>query len=157
MNSRFDKYLRALHNGDLVHSIEDALNELHKSFAMLSVEEQKFANIFLHDIQRGEAKLSDGKSFRDYITEYQFKAQEDDIYHLTNALGLDEIKLRQLMNAQVTESNINEFGRFDKLLASVDKMKAKIYFETQEGVSIPAFKVNIHISKCLRQFILKSD
>lgn len=156
MNSRFDKYLKALCNGDLELSVEDALNELHKSFAMLSAEEQKFANIFLHDVQRGDVELITGKSFRDYITEYQFKAKEDDIYHLANSLGLDETKLRQLMNAQVTENNINEFGRFDELLASVDKMKAKQYLEQKEGVAIPAFKVNIRVSNMLRAFIFSN-
>ncbi|OAL76346.1 type I restriction endonuclease subunit R [Acinetobacter terrae] len=156
MNSRFDKYLKALRNGDLELSVEDALNELHKSFAMLSAEEQKFANIFLHDVQRGDVELIAGKSFRDYITEYQFKAKEDDIYHLANSLGLDETKLRQLMNAQVTENNINEFGRFDELLASVDKVKAKEYLEAKDGNPIPPFRVNIRVEAMLRKFVLSN-
>lgn len=156
MNSRFDKYLKALRNGDLELSIEDALNELHKSFAMLSAEEQKFANIFLHDVQRGDAELIAGKSFRDYITEYQFQAQEDGIHDLAEALGLDETKLRQLMNTQVTVNNINEFGRFDELLATVDKVKAKQYLEAKDGATIPPFKVNIRVDAMLRKFILSN-
>ena len=156
MNSRFDKYLKALHNGDLELSVEDALNELHKSFAMLSAEEQKFANIFLHDVQRGDAELIAGKSFRDYITEYQFQAQEDGIHDLAEALGLDETKLRQLMNTQVTVNNINEFGRFDELLATVDKVKAKQYLEAKDGATIPPFKVNIRVDGMLRKFILSN-
>ncbi|MFA2944081.1 HsdR family type I site-specific deoxyribonuclease [Acinetobacter pittii] len=156
MNSRFDKYLKALRNGDLELSVEDALNELHKSFAMLTAEEQKFANIFLHDVQRGDAELIAGKSFRDYITGYQFQAQEDGIHDLAEALGLDETKLRQLMNAQVTENNINEFGRFDELLASVDKVKAKHYLEAKDGTTIPPFKVNIRVNAMLRKFILSN-
>lgn len=156
MNSRFDKYLKALRNGDLELSIEDALNELHKSFAMLSAEEQKFANIFLHDVQSGDVTLVAGKSFRDYITEYQFQAQEDGIHDLAEALGLDETKLRQLMNTQVTVNNINEFGRFDELLATVDKFKAKQYLEAKDGVAIPPFKVNIRVDAMLRKFILSN-
>ena len=156
MNSRFDKYLKALHNGDLELSVEDALNELHKSFAMLSAEEQKFANIFLHDVQRGDAELIAGKSFRDYITEYQVQAQEDGIHDLAEALGLDETKLRQLMNTQVTVNNINEFGRFDELLATVDKVKAKQYLEAKDGVTIPPHKVNMRVDAMLRKFILSN-
>ena len=156
MNSRFDKYLKALRNGDLELSIEDALNELHKSFAMLSAEEQKFANIFLHDVQSGDVTLVAGKSFRDYITEYQFQAQEDGIHDLAEALGLDETKLRQLMNTQVTVNNINEFGRFDELLATVDKVKAKQYLEAKDGATIPPFKVNIRVDAMLRKFILSN-
>lgn len=153
MNSRFEKYLKTLNDGKDT-TTEEALNELHKSFAALTQEEQKIANIFLHAIQRGDVQLSEGKSFRDYITEYQFKAKEDEIYHLSNALGLDESKLRQLMNAQVSESNINEFGRFDELLVSVDKVKAKQYLEAKDGKPIPPFKVNIQVNKMLRAFIL---
>jgi type I restriction enzyme, R subunit len=156
MNSRFDKYLKALRNGDLEFSIEDALNELHKSFAMLSAEEQKFANIFLHDVQSGDVTLVAGKSFRDYITEYQFQAQEDGIHDLATALGLDETKLRQLMNTQVTVNNINEFGRFDEILATVDKVKAKQYLEAKDGVAMPPFKVNIRVDAMLRKFILSN-
>lgn len=156
MNSRFDKYLKALRNGDLELSIEDALNELHKSFAMLSAEEQKFANIFLHDVQSGDVTFVAGKSFRDYITEYQFQAQEDGIHDLAEALGLDETKLRQLMNTQVTVNNINEFGRFDELLATVDKVKAKQYLEAKDGATILPHKVNIRVDAMLRKFILSN-
>lgn len=70
MNSRFEKYLKVIEqpNVDKAEQ-ENTLNELHKSFAMLSQEEQKFANIFLHDVQRGDVVMEKGKSFRDYITE----------------------------------------------------------------------------------------
>ena len=59
MNSRFDKYLKLLNQaGASGESIEQAKAELHKSFASLTQEEQKFANIFLHDIERGDASVS---------------------------------------------------------------------------------------------------
>ena len=56
MNSRFTKYLKALNEGEQAVSIEEALNELHQSFAALTHEEQKFANIFIHDVQRGDVE-----------------------------------------------------------------------------------------------------
>ncbi|WP_422495180.1 type I restriction endonuclease subunit R, partial [Acinetobacter sp. GZD-210] len=127
MNSRFTKYLKALHDSEKTISVEEALNELHKSFAALTHDEQRIANIFLHDVQRGDVKLQDAKSFRDYITEYQFKAKEDEIHAIATSFGLDESKLRQLISAHVNENNINEFARFDALLNTVDKTKAKQY------------------------------
>lgn len=157
MNSRFTKYLKALHDGEKAISVEDALNELHKSFAALTHDEQRIANIFLHDVQRGDVKLQEAKSFRDYITEYQFKAKEDEIHTISTSLGLDASKLRQLINAHVNESNLNEFGRFDALLSSVDKVRAKQYFEKVEGCIIPAFKVNIKVAAFLKDFILKNS
>lgn len=156
MNSRFTKYLKALYDGEKAISLEAALNELHKSFAALTHDEQRIANIFLHDVQRGDVKLQEAKSFRDYITEYQFKAKEDEIYAIATSFGLNESKLRQLINAHVNESNIDEFGRFGQLLNSVDKVKAKQYFEQEEGIKIPTFKVNVKVEKLLRTFILSN-
>ena len=157
MNSRFTKYLKALHDSEKTISVEEALNELHKSFAALTHDEQRIANIFLHDVQRGDVKLQDAKSFRDYITEYQFKAKEDEIHAIATSFGLDESKLRHLISAHVNENNINEFARFDALLNTVDKTKAKQYFEQEDGKSIPPFKVNVKVAAFLKEFVLKNS
>ena len=157
MNSRFTKYLKALHDSEKTISIEEALNELHKSFAALTHDEQRIANIFLHDVQRGDVKLQEAKSFRDYITEYQFKAKEDEIHAIATSFGLDESKLRHLISAHVNENNINEFARFDALLNTVDKTKAKQYFEQEDGKSIPPFKVNVKVAAFLKEFVLKNS
>lgn len=155
MNSRFEKYLKLIHQeGVSAETLERVLNELHKSFATLSQEEQKYANIFLHDIQRGDVRVQDGKTFRDYITEYQHKAKNDQIHRFATALGLDEEKLRAMMSLKLTELNINEFGRLDEVKKSVDKAKAKEYFETVEGIKLTPPKVNIRIDKFIRDFIL---
>ena len=150
MNSRFEKFLRALNGGDA----EAALDALHKSFASLAQEEQKYANIFLHDVQSGTVQVDPAITFRDYVTLYQTRAKNDQITRLSSALGLDEAKLRQILRAGVMESNLNEFGRFDDLMATVDKAKVKIYFETLEGRKMSPLQVNIRIQRLLRKFIL---
>jgi len=155
MNTRFDKYLKLIHqDGSAKELIDQALNDLHKSFAALTQEEQKYANIFLHDIQRGDVNVEDGKNLRDYITEYQFKAKDDQIHRISVLLGLDENKLRNLMNLKVTEANINEFGRFDELKNSVNKAKSKAYFEKLEKSVIPQFNINMKVDDILRRFII---
>lgn len=155
MNSRFEKYLKTLKkdgiDGNLV---QQTLDELHKSFASLVKEEQKYANIFLHDVQSGDVSIEDGYTFRDYITEYQCNAKNTEIYSISQALGLDQTKLKNMMNLGINENNINEFGRFDDLKDTVDKNKAKSYFEKQEGVNIPPFKVNIRVHNLLQKFII---
>jgi type I restriction enzyme R subunit len=156
MNSRFEKYLKIL-TQEQIDEVEmrNTLDDLHKSFASLTQEEQKYANIFLHDIESGNATMEPGKTFRDYITEYLSKAKNDQIHRIVQFLGLDEKKLRNLMAAHVTEASINEFGRFDDLKASVDKAKAKEYFEKLENATIPTFKINIKVHNLLQEFILK--
>lgn len=156
MNSRFEKYLKTLKNGDVDKAeLQKTLDELHKSFASLSQEEQKYASIFLRDVQRGSVSIQSGKTFRDYITEYQFNAKNDQIHKISNILGLEEAKLRSMMDSGVTEKNINEYGRFNELKDTVDKTKAKEYFEKLEDKKIPAFKVNIRIQNLLQKFILE--
>lgn len=155
MNSRFDKYLKLVKQEGLSKAlIEEALDELHKTFAALAQEEQKYANIFLHDIQRGDVQAEEGKTLRDYITEYQYRAKNAQIHHFVDIFGLDEEKLRNMMNLKLTETNINEFGRFDELKKTVDKEKAKAFFEEKEQSKINLPKVNIRIDKFLRKFIL---
>ncbi|ADO11869.1 type I restriction enzyme R protein [Pantoea vagans C9-1] len=153
MNSRFDKYLKELNKHQDSSSIETTLNELHKSFASLTQGEQKYAKLFLHDLQRGDAQLVEGHTFRDYINTYKDHAENAQLNAVVNALGLDKERLIALMTDNVNDKNINEFGRFDALKESVDKLKARIYFEKQDGANIPPFKLNIRIDQFLKNFI----
>lgn len=156
MNSRFEKYIKVLHNDEISKEFkEDALNDLHNTFATLNQEEQKYANIFLHDLQRGDVFLKEGKTFRDYITDYQFKAKNDQIHRFAEVLGLDEEKLRTMMDLKLTESTIDEFGRLEVLKATKDKDKVKAYFQKKEGVEISKARANIKADKLIREFILK--
>lgn len=155
MNSRFDKYIKLLNgNGASTEDIEKAETELHKTFAMLTQEEQKYANIFLHDIQRGDVEITSGKTLRDYINDYLLKAKNDEIHSVSVHLGVDENKLRDIMSLKLIESNLNEFGRYDELKQTIDKKKAKDYFEKIEGIKIIPPKVITKADILLRDFIL---
>lgn len=153
MDSRFEKYKKAITGGN-PNDVEKAKAELHKTFATLTQEEQKFANIFLHDIQSGDVAIEEGKSLRDYINEYMIKAKDDQIHRFSLLFGLDESALRHMMGLKLNNSNINEFGRFDELIKTVDKTKAKSFFEKKEGITLILPKVNIRTDKILREFIL---
>lgn len=152
MNSRFKKYLKALQDGEETASV---LDELHKSFATLTQVEQRYANIFLHDVQNGDVTVQDGKTLRDYITEYMTRAKNDQFHRFAIAIGVDETELRSFMQLKVTDANINEFGRFDRLKITIDAATAKVYLEKAEGISIKPFQVNMKIDQVLRKFILE--
>jgi type I restriction enzyme R subunit len=152
MNSRFTKYLRALNTGE---EVEQALGDLHKTFATLTQEEQKYANIFLHEIQRGEVTPEDGKTLRDYITEYQSKAKADQIHKVARLFGIDEAQLRDMVSLKLTDGNINEYGRYDGLKRTADRAKAKAYFELQKGEPLSPPKVAIALDGFLRKFLLE--
>lgn len=149
LNSRFEKYLKALHNDE---NTEQALNELHQAFPTLTKAEQEIAGVILRDIQRGDLSVAAGKSFKDYIVLYQSEQRNDEIHQFAENLGLDETLLRNILRKEINENNINNF--IDQLKPSIDKTTAKRYFEALENTTIPAFKINIKIDQALRQFLL---
>lgn len=156
MNSRFVKYIKLLQQeGSSLELTKHTLSELHKTFATLTQEEQKYANIFLHDIERGDVTIEGGKTLRDYITEYQCNAKNKQIHDFACTFGLDEKKLINILGRSVSESKINEYVRFDRLKESVDKAKAKAYFENIAGTTLKLFEVNVKTDNLLREFVLK--
>ncbi|WP_313498347.1 type I restriction endonuclease subunit R [Pseudoxanthomonas mexicana] len=155
MNSRFQKYLKVLQSGD-AQAKEDTLADLHRSFTSLSQEDQKIAEIFLHDIQRGDVQIDPNLSFRDYLTQYKADATDKEVAAIVDCLGVDATKLTALMNTHVTDANLNEFGRFDDLRGTINQQKAKAYFEGEEGQPLPMFKVNIKASNLLKNFLLRA-
>ena len=153
MNSNFEKWLKCLEQDD--EGLAAAREELHRSFASLSQDDQRFAELFLHDVERGDATLEEGMTLRDYITSYACKAKNAQVQRVVEALGIDGDLLTAMVALDLTESNINEFGRFDDLKDSVDKVRAKAFFEQKEGKSLPPFKVNTRAAALLKRFILK--
>lgn len=155
MDSKFVKYLKSLHQDNISEvELNKNLTALHKSFSTLTQEEQKYANIFIHDIQSGNVEITEGKKFFDYITEYQKNAENNIIRKISEGIGVDEDKLRNLLHSDVDETNINEFGRFDDLVKTVNIEKAQEYFEKKESREIPVYEVNIKVNKLLRKIVI---
>lgn len=157
MNSKFNKYVKILSQpGISEDEINKVKDEVHKTFATLSAEEQKYANIILHDIEAGDFTIKDDeKTLRDYITDYMNQAKNDQIHKMADVLGLDEQLLRECVLLKLNKTNLNEFGRFDNLLNTVDKSKARQYFERAEQKKILPPKVNMKVSNLLTKFILE--
>lgn len=158
MNSRFEKYLKELRKDVLDEDrLQKLLDEVHKSFAFLSQEEQRYASQFLHDVQSGDLKYNICKSFHDYIIDYMNKAQEGKIQTLARNFGLDAALLKEMADARLTEQNIDEFGRFTRLKASVSPVLAKAYFQQREGTTLSIPKIKMKLDGVLRLFILKGE
>lgn len=154
MNSRFAKYLKVLQSGD-ESAKEATLAELHRSFSSLSQEDQRFAEILLHEVQRGDIHMDPARTFRDYLIAYKTAAKDHEIATIASALGVDAKKLRILMNAHITEANLNDYGRFDDLRGTINLQKAKNYFDSLEGHSLPIFKIKIKAAKKLKDLLLR--
>ena len=156
MDSRFERYLKDLNQPNVdSKELENSLNELHQTFASLSQEQQKYANLFLHDLQRGDVRIEEGKPFTEYVTAYQINAKSEQIRGLVAALGVDSARLEDLMNAGLSETNLNEFGRFDDLKATANLGMAREYFEAVEGRHLSTLELNVKTETLLKDFILR--
>lgn len=157
LNGKFKKWLLALYEGE-EKEITNSLNQqLHDSFASLSMNDQKFAELILFDIQSGTLKIDEksNKTFNDYINEYKLNSKNDQIHKFANKIGCDEDKLRKLVNSRPTDANLNDFGRFDELKKTLNVNTAKIYFDNKDGKSYPKPLIISKSENLIRDFIVK--
>ncbi len=157
MQSRFEKYTKLLNSDADQSEIYQALGELHKSFSTLSQNEQKFANQILFDIQNGSLLLDGKHSLRFYLNDYMEKAKNDRIHRLSSRLGLDEDALRKISESHPTSATLNNYGTFDALADSVDRVKARAFIEEIKGEAIQPRNLNREIYSLLRKFLLGND
>ena len=153
MNSRFKQFIRDLTKGD-AKTKQKNLDELHKTFASLSEEDQAFARHFLNDVENGLA-VEENKNLTDYIAEYKAKSYKSKIDEIANGLGIDVNKLRELISLHPNESKINEFNRYDNLFKDLDVAKARVFLESKLGiVLVKDREVKIEADTFLRNIIL---
>ncbi len=154
MNTRFEKFLKLIQGEYDQEALDKTLTDLHKSFSMLSSEEQKYANVFLHDIQAGNAKIIPGKTFRDYISDLMKGAENARIKRVVRRLGCYERLLREMLARKVTKETIEAHGKFDELKASVDNGKATEFFLVVERDNFRESRLAMLVDAYLRYFLL---
>lgn len=156
LNSRFTKFIKTLQeNGKDSEIVNEVLKELHTEFASLTQEEQKYAEMIIHDIQYGDIQIEEGKSFRDYLNIKMRDTKNMQIHKFAITFGMDEKLLKDIMGLKLNSSNIKEYGRLDSLLETRDVEKCKKYFEKLDGNQMPLFRVHQRIREYTSQFILE--
>lgn len=154
MNTRFEKFLKLIQGEYDQETLDKTLTDLHKSFSMLSTEEQKYANVFLHDVQAGNARIIPGKSFRDYISDLMKGAENARIKRVVRRLGCYERLLREMLARKVTKETIEAHGKFDELKASVDYVRAMEFFIVVERQNFRESRLAMLVDAYLRYFLL---
>lgn len=155
INSKFIKFVKNLYtSGPGGEHVKVAQAELHNAFASLNQRDQRTAQRILHDIESGDLRLSPGKTIYDYIIDYQKRECDQQVYTLAEATGLNITKLQELISKDTTEQNINEQGRFDTLVQTLDKVKAVGFLKRVIGQDVPKRFVITNLSSILRRFIL---
>ena len=153
MNSKFTKFLKAL-NEEESEEIQKAIKELHQTFGTLTPEEQTYANVFIQQVQSGEVKPDSNKTLRDYITEYMVNDRNKEIHLFSDNFGVNEQALINLLQLDLNETNLDDYGRFTNLIETVNEEKAQKYFQKKENVLYEGFELNMKIDEELRRFLL---
>lgn len=155
INSKFIKFVKNLYtSGPGSEHVKVAQAELHNAFASLNQRDQRTAQRILHDIESGDLRLSPGKTIYDYIIDYQKRECDQQVYTLAEATGLNINKLKDIISKDTTEQNINEQGRFDALVQTLDKAKTVDFLKKVTGQDVPKRFVITNMSSILRRFIL---
>ncbi len=136
MNSLFTRYMTIRRTEKDIEIVKKALEEVSRAFAFLSKTDQKYANIFIHDVESGELNPSPSMSMRDYITEYRHKAEDTKTHKLADVFGYNMEKLKAVL--AISGENINEYGKYDELVDGTDIKLAMKYFSEKEGHSVKA-------------------
>lgn len=158
LDSKFVKFIKNLYtSGPGSDLVKEAEKELHQAFASLSQRDQHTALRIIHDIESGDLHLSKDKTIYDYILDYQKKECDKMVLSLSEATGLSYKKLIGIINKDTTEQNINEGGRFDDLMDTLDKAKATEFLRKVTETDVKPRYVISHTSDLVRQFILDPD
>ena len=109
--------------------------------------QQKYAHQILADIKSGTLELVDGKTFLQYIQEYQEMAIRASIHAFADNNGLDEDQMFELYVA--TGSHEVDELKLERLEATADNEKLKAYYQAS------VFKAKIMLHQQLKEFIEK--
>ena len=111
--------------------------------------------MIIHDFENGDLEIKEGWDFNDYINDYSVSELDKKISELVDFTGIDENQLRSMMNLHLTEKNLNEFGRFDALVASADIDLITRNLSAMKGREARPFESKIYLDKVLREFLLE--
>ena len=155
LNSKFRRYIRNLYtDGPEGEKTVRAFESLHKSFATLSQKDQRTALLIIHDLQTGDLRPDEDKSITDYIAEYQLREIHGLALILSEATGLNSSQLDHLLKADVTEENLDDFGRFENLKLTANGEKVKSFLKRVLGTEVSPRMTMARFGKLLRDFIL---
>lgn len=155
INSKFQRFVKTLYfEGPEGENTRIALEDLCKQFASLSQKDQRTALVILHDIQCGDLRIEAGKSILDYINEYQKAALDKQIITIADAFGIDYYDLARVIENTIDESNINEFGRYEALKATIIRDRASEFLTKVYGMPITGPRIMMRADSVLRKFIL---
>ena len=156
MNQNFDKFVKVLFDeNSSKEDIKSLKASLHKNFASFPKDRQVIAEMIINDFENGDLKIVEGWDFNDYINDYSVSKLDRQIAELVDFTGIDENKLKELMNLKLTEKNLDEFGRFTSLLDTADYDLITDNISKIKREVVQSYKSRIYLNIVLRKFLLE--
>lgn len=155
MESKFKKYIKALqiNNNDDLSLINSVFDELRHSFAFLSQDDQKIANIIIHDIQSGDLIIHESDTFNELMTTYKLSRKANNITEFSKLWGIPEDQLKHFIEESKNYSNLNEYGRLDQLLNVTNINIAIQHILDKENKKVNPIKARKEICDALKIFV----
>lgn len=155
MEQNFTKYLREIQlYGCDGESARQVLDVLRRYFSSLSQEDQKLANIIIHDIQNGELRVDKDEKFIDILNRYRSNKRDKAITAFCQKWFLPEGKFREFAAHYSSLSTINEFGKKTELEKACDKQKLIERLSAERGERVRPLDATLALSDAIIDFMV---
>ena len=123
----------------------DAIHEMKSNLGMLSEVQQRYARQILDDIKNESLEIVDGKTFLQYIQEYQEKTIRSNIHIFAENTGVDEAEMLALYIASGSQT-IDSLW-LERVETTADAERLKTYY------NMSSFKARIKLHQDLKEYI----
>lgn len=122
-----------------------AIHEIESNLGVLSEVQQRYAHKILEEIKKGTLDIAEGKTFMQYIQEYQERNIRSNIHTFAENFGINEDELLELYVA--TGSREIDSLRLEKLEKTADVDRLKAYY------SLSALRAHAKLHQDIKTFI----
>ncbi len=124
---------------------QTAILEMESHLGILSEIQQRYARQVIADVKAKKLNIIHGKTFLQYIQEYQEKARRSAIHAFAANLGIDEAEMFELYT--MTDRNGIDMLKLDHLEKTADEALIKTHYKAS------AFKARIQLHQDLKEYI----
>lgn len=156
VNQFFRSFLISVNDGKPEEEITAALEALHSTYPHLSAADQADAERAVSGIRRGTLEVHMDWTCMDYVSHVREMDFQKQAAALADGFGVYAGDLAALVRARPDADDINEYGRFDELVAKVDAQRARRTLETLSGRAVKAKDVMPAVDAVLRRFVLEN-
>lgn len=160
LDAKFDKWRAAIASKHTTQAqLDELLVEVQQYYVALSQEEQQAARRVIAMIQSGALDPDPMKSFRDYINEELSSAQAARIAALVRITGVDAAKVEEMLKTyggrDVSDAELNSFGHFDNVLATVDDDLFGAWLKAEKNLDLIPIDRTWAARRLLTEFITR--